>query len=80
MPWIKDKNGKMIWIPSGGGTVDLSKVNEKIDELSEAIADLEDKVQTGGGAVASAVEPADDDMPKVFLTGDAFDDMTAEKN
>ena len=26
------------------------------------------------------MEPADDDMPKVFLTGDEFSDMTAEKN
>ena len=35
---------------------------------------------SGGNVDQTSVEPADGDLPKVFLTGDAFDDMTAEKN
>lgn len=35
---------------------------------------------SGGNVDYVGVEPAEDDIPKVFLTGDAFSDMTTEKN
>lgn len=35
---------------------------------------------TAATVIAAKIEPADDDMPKVFLTGDEFSDMTTEKN
>ena len=52
---------------SGGGGGGVSR--EEFEQLSGEIADLEDKILTGGGSVVSAVEPAEDDIPKVFFGG-----------
>lgn len=41
----------------------------KVDELSEAIVELENKIPTGDGTVVSTVEPTEDDIPKVFFGG-----------
>lgn len=49
---------------SGGSGGGISR--EEFDELSEAIEEL----QKGSGTVVSAVEPADDDIPKVFIDGE----------
>jgi hypothetical protein len=51
------------WERFGGcsGNIDLTEVNNRIDELSKAIVEL-------GGALT---EPAEDDIPKVFFKGTA---------
>jgi uncharacterized protein YjdB len=67
----------------GSGTGNVKTVN--------GIAPDEDgnvKISVGGGTGGNSggnvdqvsVEPMDGDLPKVFLTGEAFSDMTAEKN
>ena len=48
--------------------------SEEVSKLSEEITDLK---ENGAGSID---EPADDDIPKVFLSGDEFSNMTAEKN
>lgn len=50
-------------------TEDISQLSEDISQLSEEIADLQ-----------TSLEPMDGDIPKVFLTGDEFSDMTTDKN
>ena len=60
-----------------------AQINEKlgkVDQLETEIADLKEN-GTGGGSVVSTVEPADDDIPKVFITGvkpTTKDDVLAE--
>lgn len=41
---------------------------------------LKDIAGSGGNVDQTSVEPADGDIPTVFLSGDAFADMTNEKN
>ena len=41
---------------------------EEVDSLSEAIDDLKEN-GTGDGTSVSTIEPADDDIPKVYFTG-----------
>ena len=51
----------------------IEKNTQDISKLSGEIANL-------GSGTYSSIEPADDDIPKVFLNGDEFSNMTAEKN
>lgn len=55
-------------------TNDISELKNKTSELKGEIDGLKEN------GVGSSVEPADDDIPKVFLNGDEFSNMTAEKN
>lgn len=56
-------------LTQSGMAADAAIVGQKLTEQSEAIADLENKIPTSGGSVVSSVEPADDDIPQVYLTG-----------
>jgi hypothetical protein len=65
-----------------GGNVDLTGVVKTVngktpDENGNVEITIPD---SGGNADQVSVEPADDDIPMVFLTGDEFGNMTNEKN
>ena len=55
--WDPEKEGEGAG--TGGGTVDLTEVHERIDALENEIENL-------GGTLT---EPAEDDIPKVFFGG-----------
>ena len=54
----------------------VGEMKKEISSLSEDIANL----GSGTGTIVSSVEPMDDDIPKVFLTGDEYGNMNATKN
>ena len=54
----------------------ISELKGDLSKLSEEIANL----GSGTGTIVSSVEPMDDDIPKVFLTGDEYGNMNATKN
>lgn len=59
-----------------GKAADAKEVGDRLGQLSDDIANL----GSGTGTVVSSVEPAHDDIPKVFLTGDEYSNMNATKN
>lgn len=82
--YMYSQNG---WINVGSGE-DYYQIKEQLRLLSEESTELKDDLgklseEIDGlkeNGVGSSVEPADDDIPKVFLNGDEFSNMTAEKN
>ena len=59
------------------GTTATSAGNAVREQFNELKGEIDGLKENG---VGSSVEPADDDIPKVFLNGDEFSNMTAEKN
>lgn len=70
----------------------LNKNTEDISSLSEEIANVgkptdsqvksavNDYLDENGVVLPTTIEPEDDDIPKVFLNGDEYGNMTIEKN
>lgn len=50
------------------------------EEFSQLSDTVNDSKQNGSGTVVSNIEPMEDDIPKVFLNGDEFGNMTRDKN
>ena len=67
-------------IQSGATEAQAKQIQENATNIGKLQATVNDLKENGTGTVASSIEPATDDIPKVFLTGDAFGDMTADKN
>lgn len=63
--WDPENEGEGAGDGDGVPDEELKEVHERIDVLEDEIADL--KENGAGGAVVSSVEPAEDDIPKIFL-------------
>lgn len=57
---------------------DVSQLQGQNADLEERVAYIEENGVIGGGG--SGIEPEENDMPKVFLYGDEYSNMTTEKN
>lgn len=55
-----------------------TNVEGVLEEVSAQLKDIAKQIESGN--IGNNIEPALMDMPKVFITGDKFNDMTAEKN
>ena len=61
--------------------VDLSGYVQTVNGVKpDANGNVQIAVSGGSGVAVSSVEPAEDDIPKVFLTGSDFGNMTNAKN